>query len=213
MHTFKSKRKKQKSLDEFKVVLNMILKDYYLKRVMITAMMLNIISMVAPTFVVYFNQYLHAQPKDYGMFQFFIALGSILAASIGLKLKHKMSSYNILVTFWSIMAITFIYMFVNIYAYIAIFLGMIIGICLTLPTILFNTYKILIIDDKYRGRISGAIQSISTLFIPLSYYFSAYITENYGANFVYLVAGCIQLFIALALLLDKKMKVRFNQVV
>ncbi|HGH0893173.1 TPA: MFS transporter, partial [Staphylococcus pseudintermedius] len=124
MHTFKSKRKKQKSLDEFKVVLNMILKDYYLKRVMITAMMLNIISMVAPTFVVYFNQYLHAQPKDYGMFQFFIALGSILAASIGLKLKHKMSSYNILVTFWSIMAITFIYMFVNIYAYIAIFLGM-----------------------------------------------------------------------------------------
>lgn len=69
-------------------------------------------------------------------------------------------------------------MFVNIYAYIAIFLGMIIGICLTLPTILFNTYKILIIDDKYRGRISGAIQSISTLFIPLSYYFSAYITEN-----------------------------------
>ncbi|WP_438798779.1 MFS transporter [Staphylococcus pseudintermedius] len=213
MHTFKSKRKKQKSLDEFKVVLNMILKDYYLKRVMITAMMLNIISMVAPTFVVYFNQYLHAQPKDYGMFQFFIALGSILAASIGLKLKHKMSSYNILVTFWSIMAITFIYMFVNIYAYIAIFLGMIIGICLTLPTILFNTYKILIIDDKYRGRISGAIQSISTLFIPLSYYFSAYITEKYGANFVYLVAGCIQLFIVLALLLDKKMKVRFNQVV
>ncbi|PWZ87279.1 hypothetical protein DD879_09790 [Staphylococcus pseudintermedius] len=111
------------------------------------------------------------------------------------------------------MAITFIYMFVNIYAYIAVFLGMIIGICLTLPTILFNTYKILIIDDKYRGRISGAIQSISTLFIPLSYYFSAYITEKYGANFVYLVAGCIQLFIVLALLLDKKMKVRFNQVV
>ncbi|PCF58913.1 hypothetical protein B5B97_00490 [Staphylococcus delphini] len=213
MHQPLHKLKTHKSLDEFKAVFKMILRDYYLKRVMITAMMLNIISMVAPTFVVYFNQYLNAQPKDYGMFQFFIALGSMLAASIGLKLKHKMSAYNILVTFWLLMAMTFIYMFMNHSSQIAIVLGLMIGVCLTLPNILFNTYKLLIIEDEYRGRISGTIQSVSTLFIPMAYYFSAFITEYLGANFVYLIAGMIQLIIVMTLIFDQRVKNRFNQLV
>lgn len=88
-----------------------------------------------------------------------------------------------------------------------------IGVCLTLPNILFNTYKLLIIEDEYRGRISGTIQSVSTLFIPMAYYFSAFITEYLGANFVYLIAGMIQLIIVMTLIFDQRVKNRFNQLV
>lgn len=206
-------KKHQNSYLEFKKTLAMIMNDYYLKRVLMSAAVLNIISMVAPTFVVYFNQYLNSNAQDYGLFQFLIALGSMVAATIGIKLKKHIPSYTILLLFWTLMAITFIYMYFNTSTSIAVILGVIIGLCLTLPNILFSTYKIIMIEDAYRGRITGVIQSISTLFIPISYFFSAYIAESYGANVVYLIAGICQLIIVIWLLCDYKMKANFNALV
>ncbi|UTH05732.1 MFS transporter [Macrococcoides caseolyticum] len=204
---------KKGDINDFLGTFKMIIRDYYLKRVLMSSIFLNIISMVAPTFIVYFNQYLKANPSEYGMFQFLIASGSILAATIGIKIKKLLNSYSILLSLWLIMSIVFIYMSVNNSIYYAIILGMIIGICLTLPNILFSTYKIIIIEDEYRGRISGMIQSISTIFIPLSYYFSAYISDNFGANIVFFIAGAIQLIILLPLSFDTKLKIDFNKMV
>ncbi|MBF0795551.1 MFS transporter [Mammaliicoccus lentus] len=205
--------KEKKHFEEFKSTLKMILQDYYLKRVLINSVLLNIISMVAPTFVVYFNQYLKAGSSDYGLFQFLIALGSVLAATFGMRLKKIISPYSILLTFWLLMSVSFIYMYVNSSTSVAITLGIVIGVCLTLPTILFSTYKIVIMEDNYRGRISGMIQSISTVSIPIAYYFSAYISDYYGANMVFLIAGVIQLFILIFLSFDKRLKLNFNEMV
>ncbi|QHW37056.1 MFS transporter [Staphylococcus ursi] len=204
---------KSTNKEQFLMTLEMILSDYYLKRVLISSIFLNVISMVAPTFIVYFNQYLEANSSDYGMFQFLIALGSILAATLGIKMKKVIPPYSILLSFWLAMSITFIYMYINSSIHFAIMLGVIIGVCLTLPNILFSTYKIVIIEDEYRGRISGMIQSISTIFIPFSYYFSAYVSDYFGANVVFLIAGLMQLFILAMLLFDKKLRVNFNKMV
>lgn len=190
-----------------------IFNDDYLKQVFLITCSLNIVSMVAPNFVVYFMQYLKSDSIQYGIFQSFIAIGSLLAATVLVKYRKNVSSYYITMFSWILMASIFLMMFFNNNQSIMILFGFIIGITLTLPNILYSTFKILIIDDAYRGTISSTIKSIGVIFIPISYYISAYIADKLGANYVFLIAGIIQMIIVVIFYLDKKTKIKFDELV
>lgn len=209
----KNNSKNRISLNDFRNTLSYIYKDPYLFRVLYLTCALNIVSMVAPTFVVYFQEYLNSNSTEYGYFQGLIATGSILAATVFIKLKGKFSSFYITVISWILMGFTMICLYLSKYIYISIFIGLIVGICLTLPNILFSTYKILIIEDEYRGRVSSTLKSIGVVFIPLSYFFAAYISDYFGPEYVFLVAGIFQLIVAVTFIFDKYTRNKYDQLV
>ena len=168
-----------------------------LRKITIISCLLNVVSMVGPMIVVYFNSYLNASSTTYGVFNAMITLGSIISGAIIGLLVKKHNNSTIVLFGWSLLSIIFFFMALNKVIWIIFVLGLLLGICLTLPNIILNSVQILIIPDEYRGRVSTLLQAVSVVLIPVSNFLGGIIADNLGANYVFLFCGLWQFLVVL----------------
>lgn len=168
-----------------------------LRKITIISCLLNVVSMVGPMIVVYFNSYLNASSTTYGVFNAMITLGSIISGAIIGLLVKKHNNSTIVLFGWSLLSIIFFFMALNKVIWIIFVLGLLLGICLTLPNIILDSVQILIIPDEYRGRVSTLLQAVSVVLIPVSNFLGGIIADNLGANYVFLFCGLWQFLVVL----------------
>lgn len=177
---------------EVKQGLKIIWSNDSLRKITILASLINMVSMVGPIFVVYFQDYLTSSSQSYGVFQAMIASGSILSGLIIGMLVKKVKNSTIILVGWLLLSVLFLWMYMNTSTWITFGIGFFLGVGLTLPAIALESVQIIIIPDEYRGRVSTTMQAISVVLIPLSNLLGGIIADHFGANAVFLVAGIWQ---------------------
>lgn len=175
----------------------------------IVTCLLNISSMIGPMFVVYFNDFINAGPTYYGFFNAILAIGSIISGLLIGNVIKKLSNVSILVYGWLIMGFCLISMTFQLDVIFLMLIAFLLGISLTLPSIILSSMEIIIVPDHLRGRVSTAIQSISVSLIPIANIAGGIIADIWNVNYVFLIAGIWQLFIVLLVIRYRKL---FNSI-
>jgi MFS transporter, DHA3 family, macrolide efflux protein len=174
-----------------------------LRKITILSSLINIVSMVGPMFVVYFQDYLESSSQSYGIFQAMVTSGSILSGIVIGMIVKKVKNSTIIVTGWLMLAVLFLMMYFNTNIWITFAIGVFLGVGLTLPGITLESVRILIIPDQYRGRVSTTMQAISVVLIPLSNLLGGMIADYFGANAVFLVAGTWQFIMVIMVYINR----------
>lgn len=184
-----------------------IWENKYIRKITIITTIINVSSMIGPILVVYFSDFLNRSIESYGIFNAALTGGSILSGLIIGKLNMKLKNSTIVLMGWSFLSIILIFMFFDVHILVTYFFGFSLGIGLTLPSITLNTVMVLIIPDSHRGRVSTIIQAIAVVLIPLFNIIGGVISDVFGANYVFLIAG---LWIVIVVFIVFKNRYIFN---
>ncbi|MGH1162380.1 MFS transporter [Bacillus mycoides] len=209
---FKEKKEEKKKVNKnrfFNELLDgfKLLKDNRpLLKLIILSCVLNIAMLNSSLLVVLVSKHYQGSSATFGFFNMFGVLSSILVGLIIGKLTDKFRSSSLLTASLFINGTATVLMGVTHSTVLGIMLNMLVLSSGTILRITFNSFMIICVEDKFRGRIMSLAIAISAIIVPLISILGGYLSDHLGIGVVYILSGSWVIVWALFPLIDKDIR-------
>lgn len=183
-----------------------ILRHRTMGKLVLLVLLINISSLVGPLYIILVNEQFKGGPTEYGILQIFGALGSIIG---GLSIKYfnkLISPGKGLFVSWIIAGILMAFLSVTSLMIVGYIIFFFYCFFLVLGNIIFSSLKIVLVEDKYRGRIEGVTYSLSSILIPLSTLLGGILAEYTNVSIVFTFSGLWIVLVGIIFFFDKELK-------
>ncbi|MCM3055873.1 MULTISPECIES: MFS transporter [Bacillaceae] len=183
-----------------------ILRHRTMGKLVLLVLLINISSLVGPLYIILVNEQFKGGPTEYGILQILGALGSIIGG-LSIKYFNKLISLGKgLFVSWIIAGILMAFLSVTSLMIVGYIIFFFYCFFLVLGNIIFSSLKIVLVEDKYRGRIEGVTYSLSSILIPLSTLLGGILAEYTNVSIVFTFSGLWIVFVGIIFFFDKELK-------
>lgn len=189
-------------LDGFKL----LRRNRPLLKLIILSCVLNIAMLNSSLLVVLVSNQYQGSSTTFGLFSMFGVLSSIL---IGLVIGKLTARFRVSLLFTAgliISGVATVLMGLTHIVVIGIILNMLVLASTSILRITFNSFMILCVEDKFRGRVVSLAVALSAVIVPLVSLLGGYLSDHFGVGIVYILSGSWVFIWALFPLIDKDIR-------
>ena len=132
----------------------------------ILASLLNATTIAGALAVVLITDHYGGNAFQFGLFGAFAAVGGILIGLVADKVTSFAKPSIVMFTSMSISAVAFMYMGITTALYLGIALFVVMNTLMTVYGILYNSLLIVLVEDKFRGRVFTLNSAIASFLMP-----------------------------------------------
>lgn len=189
-------------LDGFKL----LKRNRPLLKLIILSCVLNISMLNSSLLVVLVSKHFQGSSTTFGLFSMFGVISSIL---IGLIIGKLTARFRVSLLFTAgliISGLATVLMGLTQIVIIGIILNMLVLASTSILRITFNSFIILCVEDKFRGRVMSLAVALSAVIVPLVSLLGGYLSDKFGVEIVYILSGSWVFIWALFPLIDKDIR-------
>ncbi|RHW36035.1 MFS transporter [Neobacillus notoginsengisoli] len=192
----------QEMLDGFKLLKS----NRPLLKLVILSTVLNIAMLNASLLVVLVSDQYHGTSTIYGLFNMFGIISSIVIGLIIGKLTTKFKTPTLFAVGLAISGVATVLMGVTNIIAIGILLNMLVLASGAILRITFNSFMMICVEDKFRGRMMSLAIAISAIIVPAVSLLGGYLSDKFGVGIVYILSGSWIFIWTLFPLIDKDIR-------
>jgi MFS family permease len=199
--------KKPSMLSEFKEGWTILRKNRPILKLTILASLMNATAIAGALVVVLITDHYGGNAFQFGLFGAFAAVGGILIGLVADKVTSFAKPSIVMFTSMSVAAIAFIYMGITTALYVGIALFVVMNTFMTVYGILYNSLLIVLVEDKFRGRVYTLNGAIGSFLMP-GFAIAGGVIAEWGipVNQLFVGAGIWVLLLSLVFLFDPDLR-------
>ncbi|MCG3087207.1 MFS transporter [Sporosarcina cyprini] len=171
------------------------------------ASLMNATTIAGSLVVVLVSDYYGGTAIEFGLFGAFAAVGGILIGLVANKVSSFAKPGTVMFLMLSIAGFAFLGMGITKALYMGILLYVIMSMLMTIYGILYSALLIVLVEDKFRGRVFTLNGAISSLLMPAFAIAGGIIAEQgFPVNQLFIGAGAWVVLLSLFLLFDKDIR-------
>lgn len=173
----------------------------------ILASLMNATTIAGALVVVLITDHYEGNAFQFGLFGAFAAVGGILIGLVAEKVTSFAKPSIVMFTSMSVAGVAFMYMGVTSALYIGIALYVVMNTLMTVYGILYSSLLIVLVEDKFRGRVYTLNSAIATFLMPGFAIAGGLIAEwGISVNHLFIGAGIWVLLLSLFFLFDPDLR-------
>lgn len=169
--------------------LRVIKDNRVLRKITYITIFLNVASFIGPLYVVLVRNQYSGGAAEFGMLHAFGLVGGIIGGLCVKIFQKKLSFGLVMAGGWVLTGIMIMCLSQFNYIILAYMLYFGISFSLCLSSIMLTTVSTLVIPEQLRGRVSGIMQSLSILLIPVTNILGGIFTDLFEVSYMFLFAG------------------------
>lgn len=174
-----------------------------LLKLIILSSVLNISMINSSQLVVLVSNQYKGSSAAYGLFSMFGVLSSILIGLVISKLTTRFKASLLFIAGLVISGTATAFMGLTHILAIGVILNMLVLASSSILRITFNSFMMIFVEDKFRGRMMSIAISLSAIIVPVVSVLGGYLSDHVGVGFVYILSGSWICIWALFPLFDK----------
>lgn len=199
--------KKPSMLAEFKEGWAVLRNNRPILKLSILASLMNATTIAGALVVVLITDHYEGNAFQFGLFGAFAAVGGILIGLVADKVTSFAKPSIVMFTSMSVAAVAFMYMGITSALYVGIALYVVMNTLMTVYGVLYNSLLIVLVEDKFRGRVYTLNGAIATFLMP-GFAIAGGVIAEWGipVNQLFIGAGIWVLILSLAFLFDPDLR-------
>ena len=199
--------KRSSMVSEFKEGWTVLRSNRPILKLTILASLMNATTIAGALVVVLVSDHYGGNAFQYGLFGAFAAVAGILIGLVADKVSSFAKPFIVMFTTLSISSIAFIFMGITTLLSIGIALFVVMNTLMTVYGILYNALLIVLVEDKFRGRVYTLNGAIATFLMP-GFAIAGGIIAEWGVpvNQLFIGAGLWILLLSFFLLFDRDIR-------
>ncbi|WP_110926765.1 MFS transporter [Bacillus massiliglaciei] len=177
-----------------------------LGKFIILSSVLNISMLNASLLVVLVSSHYHGSSAAFGLFTMFGVLSSILIGLAITPLTSRLNARTLLTSGLLLNGAATLMMGITDWMIGGILLNMLVFASGSVLRITFQSFMILCVEDRFRGRMMSLAIAISAVVVPLVSLLGGYLSDHFSVGLVYILSGTWILMWALFPLLDRDLR-------
>lgn len=169
--------------------LRVVKDDPVLRKITYITIFLNVASFIGPLYVVLVRNQYSGGAAEFGMLHASGLAGGIIGGLCVKIFQKKLSSGLIMAGGWVLAGIMVMCLSQFNYIIFAYTLYFVISFSFCVSSIMLTTVSTLVIPEQLRGRVSGIMQSLSVLLIPVTNILGGIFTDIFEVSWMFLFAG------------------------
>ena len=171
------------------------------------ASLMNATTIAGSLVVVLVSDYYGGTAIEFGLFGAFAAVGGILIGLVANKVSSFAKPGTVMFLMLSIAGFAFLGMGITKALYMGILLYVIMSMLMTIYGILYSALLIVLVEDKFRGRVFTLNGAISSLLMPAFAIAGGIIAEQgFPVNHLFIGAGAWVVLLSIFILFDKDIR-------
>ncbi|GKV56147.1 MFS transporter [Sporosarcina sp. NCCP-2222] len=171
------------------------------------ASLMNATTIAGSLVVVLISDYYGGTAIDFGLFGAFAAIGGILIGLVATKVTSFAKPGLVMFLMVSIAGFAFLGMGITTALFMGILLYVIMSMLMTVFGILYNSLLIVLVEDKFRGRVYTLNGAISSFLMPAFAIAGGIVAEKgFPVNQLFIGAGAWVILLSLFLLIDSDIR-------
>lgn len=205
--TTSSPAKKTSMLDEFKEGWTVLRQNRPILKLTVLASLMNATTVAGALMVVLISDHYGGTAFQFGLFGAFAAIGGILIGLVADKATAFAKPVIVMFTTVSLAGLTFAAMGITTFLYFGILFFVIMNMLTTIYGILYNSLLIVLVEDKFRGRVYTLNVAIASFLMP-GFAIAGGIVAEWGVpvNLLFIGAGLWMLLLSFFLLFDRDIR-------